>query len=186
MLTIKAQLLLYWVHATLYMYIICCCVGFKAVQIILKRNEVIVHTCGQDRMQRAGGDHMTVIWHKYMHNTNTRCCKVTILRFMHCNVWHDKNLCGTNFCDWHFTRIIRINKTRAEKCHFMVISQGTTYNYISVALQYTVEPCLMDTPSMADTCDITDISECLDRISIDFNTFKHLNSGHPAIPYNGH
>ena len=45
---------------TLYMYIICC-VGFKAVQIILKCNEVIVHTCSQDRMQRAGDDHMTVM-----------------------------------------------------------------------------------------------------------------------------
>ena len=41
-------------------------------------------------------------------------------------------------------------------------------------------------PSTADTCVITDISEYPDRISIDFNTFKTLNSGHPAIPYNGH
>ena len=27
-------------------------------------------------------------------------------------------------------------------------------------------------PSMADSCDITDISECPDHISMDFNTFK--------------
>ena len=41
-------------------------------------------------------------------------------RFMHCNVWRDKNLCGTNLCDQRLTRIIRINKTRAEKCRFTV------------------------------------------------------------------
>ena len=39
---------------------------------------------------------------------------------MHCNLWHDKNLCGTNLCNQCLTRIIRINKTRAEKCHFTV------------------------------------------------------------------
>ena len=41
-------------------------------------------------------------------------------RFMHCNVWCDKNLCGTNLCDRRSTRTIRINKTRAEKCRFTV------------------------------------------------------------------
>ena len=42
--------------------------------------------------------------------------------------------------------------------------------------------------STADTCDITDNFECPDCIYIDFefNIFKPLNSGHPAIPYNGH
>ena len=40
-------------------------------------------------------------------------------------------------------------------------------------------------PSTVDTCVITDISECPDRISIDLHS-KPLNSGHPAIPYDGH
>ena len=40
--------------------------------------------------------------------------------FMHCNVWCDKNLCGINLCDRCLTRIIHINKTRAEKCHITV------------------------------------------------------------------
>ena len=35
--------------------------------------------------------------------------------FMHCNVWCDKKLCGTNLCDQCLTRIIHINKTCAEK-----------------------------------------------------------------------
>ena len=39
---------------------------------------------------------------------------------MHCNVWRDKNLCGTNLCDRRLIRIICINKTRAEKCRFTV------------------------------------------------------------------
>ena len=47
-------------------------------------------------------------------------------RFMHCNVWRDKNLCGTNLCDRHLTHIIRINKTHAEKCRFTVIASYTT------------------------------------------------------------
>ena len=42
-------------------------------------------------------------------------------QFMHCNVWRNKNLCSTNLCDWRLTRIIRINKTRADKCHFTVV-----------------------------------------------------------------
>ena len=42
---------------------------------------------------------------------------------MYCNVWHDKNLCGTNLCDWRLTCIICINKTHTEKCWFMVIWQ---------------------------------------------------------------
>ena len=33
--------------------------------------------------------------------------------FMHSNVWRDKNLCSTNLCDRHLTRIIRVTKTRA-------------------------------------------------------------------------
>ena len=33
--------------------------------------------------------------------------------FVHCNIWHDKNLCGTNLCDWQLTHIIRINKSHA-------------------------------------------------------------------------
>ena len=40
---------------------------------------------------------------------------------MHCNVWHDKKLCGTNLCDQRLTRIIRINKTHTEKCRFTVL-----------------------------------------------------------------
>ena len=29
-------------------------------------------------------------------------------RFMHCNVWRDKDLCGTNLCDHRLTRIIKL------------------------------------------------------------------------------
>ena len=36
---------------------------------------------------------------------------------MHCNIWHDKNLCGTNLCD---RRLTRINKSHAEICRFTV------------------------------------------------------------------
>ena len=36
-------------------------------------------------------------------------------------VWRDKNLCGTNLCVQRLTRIIRINKTRAEICRFTVL-----------------------------------------------------------------
>ena len=39
---------------------------------------------------------------------------------MHCNVWCDKDLCGTNVCNQRLTRIIRINKTCTEKCRFTV------------------------------------------------------------------
>ena len=39
---------------------------------------------------------------------------------MHCNVWCNKNLCSANLCDRRLTRIIRINKTRAEKGRFTV------------------------------------------------------------------
>ena len=39
---------------------------------------------------------------------------------------------------------------------------------------------------LTDTCDIMDNSERPDCISIDFNIFKALNSGHPAILCNGH
>ena len=42
---------------------------------------------------------------------------------MHSNVWHDKNLCGTNICDLHvLTRIIRINKPHAEISRFTVVN----------------------------------------------------------------
>ena len=40
---------------------------------------------------------------------------------LHCNVWRDKYLCGTNLCDRRLTRIIRINKKRTEKCCFTVV-----------------------------------------------------------------
>ena len=40
---------------------------------------------------------------------------------MHCNVWRDKNLCSTNLCDQLLTRIIHINKIRAEKCRSTVV-----------------------------------------------------------------
>ena len=29
--------------------------------------------------------------------------------FMHCNVWHDKNLCSTNLCNLRLTRILLIH-----------------------------------------------------------------------------
>ena len=51
---------------------------------------------------------------------------------MHCNVWHDKNLCGTNLCNWRLTRIIRINKTRAEKYRFMVNETNAMYSGTSL------------------------------------------------------
>jgi hypothetical protein len=43
---------------------------------------------------------------------------------MYCDVWRNKNLCETNLCDRHLTHIIRINKTRTEKCTFMVSLQA--------------------------------------------------------------
>ena len=49
---------------------------------------------------------------------------------MHCNIWHDKSLCGTNLCDWRLTCIICINKSHTEICHFMV------YNLTAIATFY--------------------------------------------------
>ena len=46
---------------------------------------------------------------------------------MHCIVWRDKNFCSTNLCDRRLTRIIRINKTRAEKCCFTVLRKGKAH-----------------------------------------------------------
>ena len=37
------------------------------------------------------------------------------------NIWRDNIYADTNLCDRRLTRIIRINKTREEKFHFMVI-----------------------------------------------------------------
>ena len=36
------------------------------------------------------------------------------------NIWGNNIYANTNLCDRRLTRIIRINKTRAEKCRFMV------------------------------------------------------------------
>ena len=36
------------------------------------------------------------------------------------NIWRDNIYADTNLCDRRLTRIIRINKTRAEKCRFTV------------------------------------------------------------------
>ena len=36
------------------------------------------------------------------------------------NIWRNNIYANTNLCDRRLTRIIRINKTRAEKCRFMV------------------------------------------------------------------
>ena len=52
---------------------------------------------------------------------------------MHCNVWRDKNLCGTNLCDRRLTHIIHINKTRAEKCRFTVVLQIVIQTYLALA-----------------------------------------------------
>jgi hypothetical protein len=40
-------------------------------------------------------------------------------RSMYCDVWRDKNLCETNLCN---RRLIRIDKTHAEKCTCTVFS----------------------------------------------------------------
>ena len=53
---------------------------------------------------------------------------------MHCNVWCDKNLCGTNLCDQRLTHIIHINKTRAEKCRFMVLVLLACKNIITLGI----------------------------------------------------
>ena len=37
------------------------------------------------------------------------------------NIWCDNIYVDTNLCDCRLTRIIRINKTRAEKCRFTVL-----------------------------------------------------------------
>ena len=62
--------------------------------------------------------------------------------------------------------------------------QGLHYNR-GVSLRNSGTP-LNGHPSTADTCDATDNSESTECNSIDFNTLKPLNNGHPATPYNGH
>ena len=57
---------------------------------------------------------------------------------MHCNIWHDENLCRTNLCDQRLTRIIRINKSHREICCFtVIIMQGEPFahgiRYIAIA-----------------------------------------------------
>ena len=53
--------------------------------------------------------------------------KFTRFLFMHLNVacitniWRNNIYADTNLCDRRSTRIIRINKTRTEKCRFMVL-----------------------------------------------------------------
>ena len=44
--------------------------------------------------------------------------------FLHCNVWHDKNLvCDTNLCDWCLTyKLIRITKLVHEHVAFFMVS----------------------------------------------------------------
>ena len=37
--------------------------------------------------------------------------RILFMSFMHCNVWHIKNLCGANLSHRH---LARINKTHAE------------------------------------------------------------------------
>ena len=51
---------------------------------------------------------------------------------MHCNVWCDKNLCGTNLCDWRLTRIICINKTCAEKLYLLYYSLHVQSCYLNL------------------------------------------------------
>jgi hypothetical protein len=46
--------------------------------------------------------------------------------FMHCNVWHDKNLCDRNLCNRRLISIIHINKIHTEKYRFTVL-QLLTY-----------------------------------------------------------
>ncbi len=51
--------------------------------------------------------------------TNLRDVYLTV-HVLH--VWRNKNLCETTLCDHRLTRIIRINKTRAEKCTITVLT----------------------------------------------------------------
>ena len=68
-----------------------------------------------------------VLYHKYacenlcesVKTGPSRNLRDAFFCFLRCNVWRDKNLCGTNLCNQRFTHIIRINKTRTEKCRFM-------------------------------------------------------------------
>ena len=49
------------------------------------------------------------------------------MRLSIANIWHDNIYADTNLCDRRLTRIIRINKTCVEKCHFTV-HQGIMYH----------------------------------------------------------
>ena len=57
--------------------------------------------------------------------------------FMHSNVWCNKNLSGTNLCDLHLTRIIHINKSHAEICHFRVFNDRTATDKFVETVQLT-------------------------------------------------
>ena len=65
--------------------------------------------------------------------------KFTRFLFMHLNVacitniWRDNIYDDTNLCDRPLTRIMRINKTRAEKCRFTVVEYHVTLLLMGVA-----------------------------------------------------
>ena len=51
---------------------------------------------------------------------------------MHYNVWHDKNLCGTNLCNLILTHIIHINSMN---CPFTVYERAYTYHLVMSGLR---------------------------------------------------
>ena len=59
---------------------------------------------------------------------------------MCCNVWRDKNLCGTNLCDWRLT--IKINLThKFVALWYLHIFQ---VSYVSSSSTFTTHPCPME------------------------------------------
>ena len=71
--------------------------------------------------------------------------------------------------------------------HALTLKRTVTepYSGAGYVIQYSGTP-LNGHPSTADTCDITDNSECPDCISIDFNIFKPPQQRTPRYSYNGH
>ena len=58
--------------------------------------------------------------------------KFTRFLFMRLNVANNNNIyADTNLCDRRLTRIIRINKTHAEKCRFTVYVLIKPFDYLS-------------------------------------------------------
>jgi hypothetical protein len=83
----------------------------------MKQNTIKRHFYVREKIMRIGQNGPLDKFTRFLFmRLNVPCIVIYI-------VWRDKNLCETNLCDCHLTRIIHVNKTRAEKCTFTVILQ---------------------------------------------------------------